>query len=335
MVYFVTDLKDKIKLQGRSRIKNNLFMFDYSASGFEFKATCGGNIKITFIAKNIPQGELGGCYFTVFVDGERLARDFCRITSNGKSEFVIAENLKEKEHTIRVYRQTECEWGEVGLESIELSSQPYPVPPSDKYIEFIGDSITTSFGNLTNNGDESFRNPIHQDATLGYAFLTATELNADFSLVARQGIGASVGYQPIPMQSVYPFICQLRDEKQFDFSRQPNINLIALGTNDINAYNNEALGNNKTLAEVKQGFAEFLKLVRKHNPKSKIVWMHGMMTDRASKLIEEVISEAGGISKGYYTVKVTQDNAGGQGHPHCAGHRKIADDLKRFLKTIM
>ena len=97
MVYSATYIKDKIKLQGRSRIKDDLFMFDYSASGFEFKANCGGNIKITFVAKNIPQGELGGCYFTVFLDGERLARDFCRITSNGKIEFVIAENLEEKE----------------------------------------------------------------------------------------------------------------------------------------------------------------------------------------------------------------------------------------------
>lgn len=336
MEWTISLLKGKYKTQGRTRLVNDLLMLDYSATGFEFDFNGSGDVAVTFWADNVALGELGGCYFTAIVDGDKMPRDFIRVSQTGESTFVIAKDLPQGEHKIRIYRQTEVEWATIGILSVLCDGEPYAPPKKDLYIEFIGDSITTAFGNLTDNKDESFRNPIHQDASVGYAYLTAKALDADFSMVARQGIGASVGYQPIPMQVIYPYHCQVKDSATlYKFDRQPDINIIALGTNDINAYNNKELGNNKTLEEVKSGFAEFLKLVRKHNPSSKIVWIYGMMTNNANSLITEVISEAGGEENGYYSLRVPQNNMGGQGHPHYTGHEQIAKTVAEFLKTLV
>ena len=187
-MYAITGLAGKYKTQGRATIINDILMVDYSASGIEFSALCEGDVSLTFSATKLIDGDEGGCYFTVIVDGVAKARDFCHITAIGETTVTLAENLTYGKHTFEIYRQTEIERALIGIKSINLSGEFLDAPQyNDTYIEFIGDSISTAYGNLTTAGSSVtyYSYPKYQDVTQGYAYLTARALNADWSIVAQ------------------------------------------------------------------------------------------------------------------------------------------------------
>lgn len=332
--YSVPDMAGKYKAQGRTTIINNILMTDYSASGIEFYANCAGDVSVTFNASSLISGNEGGCYFTVIVDGVQKARDFCHITATGETTVKLAENLLYGKHTFEIYRQTEIERAVVGIKSVTLSGEMLEAPyNSDLFIEFVGDSITTAYGNLTKTGSGvTYSYPKYQDATQGYAYLTAKALDADWSLVAQQGRGAKYGYTTESLLDIYPKLRYNKDKNtNYDFARQPDYVVIALGTNDISTYSSRF---GKTLADVKQGFKEMLSLVRTKNPNAKIIWAYNMMTNAANDIITSVISEAGGEEKGYYSVQLTQDKAGGNNHPYYTAHATMAKELTAFINKI-
>lgn len=337
--FAITDLNGKYKTQGRTSIINNLLMVDYSASGIEFSAFCEGDVSVTFNAASLTSGDEGGCYFTVIVDGVKKARDFCRLTATGDTTVKLAEDLVLGNHTFEIYRQTEIERATVGIKSITLSGSFLKAPQNnDLYVEFVGDSISTAYSNLTTNGSGvTYSYPKYQDVTQGYAYLTARALGADWSIVAMQGIGARYGYRTdvgdIQMQNVYPKLRYNKDKTtNYDFAREPDYVVIALGTNDINTYSSKF---SATLDDVKTGFKDMLSLVRSKNPNAKIVWAYNMMTSKANEIITAVINEAGGAKKGYYSVKLTQNTAGGQGHPYYTSHQTIANELSAFIGNLV
>ncbi len=329
----IPELGGKYKTQGRTSIINNLLMVDYSASGIEFSANCEKDVSITFNASSLASGDEGGCYFTVIVDGVKKARDFCHITKTGETTIKLAENLSYGKHTFEIYRQTEIERAIVGIKSVTLFGEVLPAPKyNDLYVEFVGDSISTAYGNLTTNGSGVTSSaPKHQDVTQGYAYLTARALDADWSIVAQQGRGAKYGYTDENLQDIYPKLRYNRDRNtNYDFAREPDYVVIALGTNDILTYASK----NLTLDDVKTGFKEMLSLVRQKNPNAKIVWAYNMMTSSANKLITSVIDEAGGELSGYYSVELTNNTGGGNGHPYYTAHTTMAGELSAFIKGI-
>ena len=333
--FTISQLNGRYKTQGRTSVINNILMVDYSASGIEFSAYCSGNVSVTFNATSLIAGDEGGCYFTVIVDGTQKARDFCKITATGDTTVKIAEDLSYGNHTFEIYRQTEIERALVGIKSITLNGVVNAAPKKqDTYIEFVGDSITTAYGNLTVSGSGvTYSYPKHQDATQGYAYLTAKALDADWSIIAQQGRGAKYGYTNENLQDIYPKLRYNRDKTtEYDFAREPDFVVIGLGTNDINTYSSKF---SATLDDVKTGFEEMLSLVRTKNPNAKIIWIYNMMTNKANDLITSVINEAGGRAKGYYSLQLTQNTAGGQGHPSAAGQAVFAEELSEFLGGLV
>lgn len=333
--YAVTALKGKYKTQGRTSVINNLLMVDYSASGIEFTANCEGDVSVTFNATSIISGDEGGCYFTVIVDGIQKARDFCCLTTTGDTTVKLAENLSFGKHTFEIYRQTEIERATVGIKSITLNGEIQAAPANrDLYVEFVGDSISTAYGNLTTSGSGvTYSYPKYQDATQGYAYLTARALDADWSVVAQQGRGAKYGYTTENLQDIYPKLRYNKDKNtDYDFTRQPDVVVIALGTNDIGTYSSRFQA---TLDDVKTGFKEMLSLVREKNPNAKIVWAYNMMTGGANNIITSVIDEAGGAFAGYYSVKLTQNTKGGNGHPYYTAHETMANELSAFIEEVV
>lgn len=333
-VYSINELEGKYKVQGRTTVINNLLMLDYSASGMEFSAFCEGSVVVTFSAASLYDGSEGGCYFTIIVDGVKQTRDFCHITATGETKFVIAKDLELGNHTFEIYRQTEIERATIGIKEIALQGIVSAAPTNrDMYIEFVGDSISTAYGNLTQNGSGvTYSAPKYQDATQGYAYLTARTLNADWSIVAQQGRGAKYGYTTENLQNIYPKLRYNKDKtSNYDFARQPDYVVIARGTNDINTYSSRY---SATLDDVKTGFKEMLTLVRTKNPDAKIIWAYNMMTNKANNIITSVIAEAGGAEKGYYSVSLTQNTAGGNGHPYYTAHQTMAAELSKFIKNL-
>ena len=323
----IADLLGNIKTQGRTAMINGTLMLDFALSGVEFELDCSGDVYATFNARKLAStSSTGGIYFTVVVDGVKQARDFCRITTGGETKFLLAEDLPAGKHTFAIYRQSEHQYGEIGISALSYDGTILKKPADkDLYIEFIGDSISNGYGILGNysQGDGS---ALWSDATQAYNFLTAEALNADFSNPSWSGLGCKYGYSSITMQDVYPAQRYNFDKTTpYAFDREPNIVVLALGTND----------NSKgpDTASIRAGLVEMLTLVREKNPNAPIVWIYGMMTNNLNSMIEEIVAEFGGTEAGYYACKLTTNTSGGGWHPNVAGQKKFANELVAFIQA--
>ena len=323
----IEELLGNIKTQGRTAMINGTLMLDFALSGVEFELDCSGDVYATFNARKLAStSSTGGIYFTIVVDGVKQARDFCRITSGGETKFLLAEDLPAGKHTFAIYRQSEHQYGEIGISGLSFDGTMLKKPADkDLYIEFIGDSISNGYGVLGNysQGDGS---ALWSDATQAYNFLTAQALNADFSNPSWSGLGCKYGYSSITMQDVYPAQRYNFDKTTpYGFDKEPNIVVLALGTND------NSKGPNATA--IRAGLVEMLTLVREKNPNAPIVWIYGMMTDNLNAMIEEIVAEYGGAEAGYYACELTTNTSGGGWHPNAAGQKKFADELVAFIRA--
>ena len=322
----IESLLGNIKTQGRTAMIDGTLMLDFALSGVEFELNCEGDVYATFNARKLAStSSTGGIYFTIVVDGVKQARDFCRITTGGETKFLLAEGLSAGKHTFAIYRQSEHQYGEIGISALTFNGDILDKPADkDLYIEFIGDSISNGYGVLGNmsQGDGS---ALWSDATQAYNFLTAQALDADFSNPSWSGLGCKYGYSSITMQDVYPAQRYNYDKKTaYDFSKEPDIVILALGTND------NSKGPDKD--SIRAGLKEMLTLVRAKNPNAPIVWIYGMMTNDLNTMIQEIVAEFGGEDAGYYSCKLTTSTNGGGWHPSVKGQQKFADELVAFIK---
>lgn len=334
------------KVQGRVLVYDYLnrrkqerrgISLDYTASSIEFTAQCEGTVSVNLCG--IPEGSVAApiIYVNFYVDGKLLSS---RSAGGIRKEldFVLAENLKAGTHTFKIERQNEAEKGVLYVNSVTLQGTLGKKPANSKlYIEFIGDSITTGYGNLYPDliGDvhpsKEPASSCYQDGTQAYAYLTAKKLRADYSIVAQQGIGVSVGWQPHTMLETYTETCYQTDKHtSWNFSRQPDLIVINLGTNDL------GVPHTTGAAAVQKGFVDLLKLVRSKNPNAKILWVYGAMYTSGAPIVEAAVKEAGGSSKGFYAyTKLQPNNQGGVGHPVVAAHEKNADLLAAEIRRLL
>lgn len=351
--YKISEIVGKYRTQGRTIIKNESLIMEWSASGIEFNAECSGDVSITVDANRLRDSENGGAYFSVLVDGvmqygdKRIPQDNdvehwkkntteypFYINKKGKSTFVIAKNLEFGNHTFEIYNQTEAMHASFGISSITLDGAITDLPEDKElYIEFVGDSITAGLGNIA-KGSSSAQVPLYQDATRGWAYLTAKTLNADWSIIAVSGIPAcdGIGYYSASMRAVYPKTRYISDKTlEWDSTRKPDVVILGLGTNDIWTYKNKG----KDLDYLQNGFEEILELIRTKNPNSKIVWIYGMMTSNADAVIKQAIQNKGGEKKGFYSLELPKDTSGGQGHPGLAIQKTYSEKVSSYISKVL
>ena len=243
-------------------------------------------------------------------------------------------------------------WGFVLDEGCHLVEAP--AFPSRK-IEFIGNSITCGYGNEGLNKFEHF-DYATENHYYSYASIAARQLEAQHWVVARSGIGAYrnydgpktgnpescmlvqyeyTGYAWGPeLRQQYPFLAE-----KWDFSRyQPDVVCINLGTNDLSTPNFD-------LKLLKASYQQLLKMVRQHNPDSKIVMLIGPMLyneelEIAVKLLDEIAAEAQAAGdKEVYRFNFPHIDGeaflGNDWHPNIYQDQKMADELTAYLRQLM
>ena len=310
----------KVKIQGRSGPVSSGISFDWSANTLEFQAACAGSVSLT-LKENASQT----LYYTVLVDGKEQKR-----AHRTGSRLFLAENLPQGDHTFQVVRQTESFYGQATLCAIELTGQ-LKSRPADRplYMEFLGDSITVGLGNLCLGLPQPASDySENQDGTQSYAYLTAQALGADISVLARSGIGAYHGWDGgnPALPPMYESISYYRDKTApWAFSRQADIVVINLGTNDL-----WTGGSSSALTQAMQ---DFMRQVRRKNPRAAIVWAAGgIMADYLDEAADAV-NRLGGAAKNYYVCPLPcGPNKGGNGHPTAEQHQSMADSLVAFLR---
>ena len=328
--YDLSKFAVNVKILGRSQILNDGIGCDHCATGIEFCASVIGTVKLN-IFTTVEKEFCDSAYFTLYIDGVRQTE---RIeVPYGEQTVEIAHFLNLETHTIKIVKQTESNYNLCTLRSLCFDGELITPPPKkDKYIEFIGDSLSCGMGNLGKKGVENPQTSLWEDVTLGYTYGTAEKLDADCSIISESGIGLAGSWWD-PLFDFYSAWSYKRDKNlKYDFARVPDLLVINLVTNDF--YLNCDL-KICSIEEVIAKTKEFILFVRSSYGKDiPIVWVGKFMFLGESYInaVDTAIEEIGGKRAQIYRLDVPTSSGGAHGHPDVAGHSVARDMLVEFIK---
>ncbi len=152
----------------------------------------------------------------------------------------------------------------------------------------------------------------------GYAVKTAKKLGADWNILSQSGASIKDMYSRYEKQYG-------RDESlTYTPTRKADIIVVNLATNGIN---------NSDYTTTMQNF---VTLIKKHHPNSKIIFAYGAMTDWMNESFHDkittTVASLGGKAKGIYSFRFTLSRDGLNGHPSMANHERMANELAKFIK---
>ena len=338
-----SDITDYLNVFGRTPVKNGGLTMFWTNSGFSF-AFCGTGVKA-----NINTSTTNGTYYgylNVYIDGATTPTSTICIDKNGT--YTLAADLPNGDHTIEVRKRNEAIYGDsatLTLKKLTVTDGRFnkTPPKAPKYtIEFIGDSITSGFGNMVTDGGGAGANfSTHtQDGTMTYATMAARASDCNASVLSRSGICYVTGAD---RDSIYPYYVNTAnlpgngaDATDWDFDAHPvDLIVINLGTNDTGA---RIDGKPISAAQYQTLAYNFLRLVRVNNPDATIIWAYGMITHSGGDPIQAAVEQCNdeGDDEIYYcplpTMNSTNEGVGVHGHPDYLSHLISAVALTDFLE---
>ena len=324
---------ENVKFIGRFYIKDEITWLVLSGSSIEFYLTGkSAEINLAGDGSSIYLAEDQRPRYAIYADDKQLID-----TTMGELEKTIElfNNPEEKEIKIRIILLSEGSHGPIGIKNINVNScSETVIRPSEykKYrIEYIGDSITCAYGIECASTSEPFQTTT-QNFEKSYAYLSAQELDADYSGVCYSGSGVAGGGSQMPDHYTKTNAFTSYNE-EWDFTKFPNdVVLINLGTND-SGYAAESKHD-----EYIQKYASFLELIREKNPNAYIVCTLGMMgCENLFPLIEKAISLFGDekVSSFLLPQQKIEDGIGSQYHPNAVTHAKAAKIVAEKIREIL
>lgn len=304
-----------LKPLGRTHNEDGILWLAHSASGAEFTMD-GTYCSVTLVGDSMAQTG-SRARFAAYVDGERVLDEMIsekemtfEIFSSEKPEVrytiesigdasdevietKIVTDPKSEKVTVTLIKLSEALHSTVGIKSIDVVSKGgiSPTAEKDLKIEFIGDSLTCGYGVDDEVSSHHFSTKT-EDATKAFAYKTAQILDADYSLVSYSGFGVVSGYTSVKgvkagdytVPDMYGALAYSSGryngyntaDTAWDFTRfQPDIVVICLGAND-----QTYTGNSEELKrEYTDGYVEFLKQIRGHNPDAYLMCCLGLVSD--------------------------------------------------------
>jgi lysophospholipase L1-like esterase len=192
------------------------------------------------------------------------------------------------DHLVRLEKMTESQSGGARFVGFypTAGGTPLPAPiPAARSIEFIGDSHSVGYGDLSNSRDCSGQQ-VHDltDSQRAFGPLLAHRLGADYRVVAYSGFGIVRNYnggsagQSLPV--IYP---RLKPDDSADLETdpgdwRPQLIVINLGTNDFSTpvHKGEAWANEDALrADYRAKYLAFVRMLMAKQPQAHFVLMGG------------------------------------------------------------
>lgn len=339
---------ENVKPLGRTLFDEGLLWCAFSGTGAEFTCT-GSECTVKIQGDRVSQSSSNdGNYarIAIYVDGERVIDDM--IDQPEKSYTFQAENAD-----VRIIKLSETAMSCFAVKEISVTGgEIKPAENRDLFIEFVGDSITCGYGVDDEDKMHHFSTAT-EDVTKAYAYQTAQALGADHSMVSISGYGIISGYtdgdEPVKAQTIPQYYEKLGfsygdfgldkpHNYKWDFSRQPDLVVINLGTNDDSYCKDNADRQN----EYREGYIELLKKIRKNNPDAKILCTLGIMGNRLFPTIQQAVSDytAETGDANIDTMKFTpqseaEDGIAADWHPSYKTHTKAAKMLTEKIKEIL
>ncbi|MFC5826527.1 cellulose binding domain-containing protein [Nonomuraea insulae] len=266
-------------------------------------------------------------------------------------------NLSNGEHTVRVAKRTESPWqaGEFGG-FVAASGGGILAKPAarTRQIEFIGDSWTAGYGNMSTSRDCAGSGGINPNSNADQTFgaLAARGLNADYQITAWSGMGVVRNYNGgnagTDFRTYYDRTLQAVDAAvwQRPSSWKPQVVVVGLGINDFSTALNpgEPWADAAALAAgYRDAYLGFLdKLRGRYGSDTHIVLTYPTLSNTTAMAdsVQQIVQRRN--SQGDTRVKALHyDNAalgldllGCDWHPSLHDHRLLADTLRSFIGTL-
>jgi lysophospholipase L1-like esterase len=309
------------------RISNNRYQWP----GLYFEARFSGR-SVYF---NTGPGDV---ILNALIDGHSVGT-----LTKAASGLYLIDGLEPGSHTARIEAITESQSGPNEFHGFALlkSGKALPMTPRERQIEFIGDSHTVGYGNTSKTRDCTEEEVwATTDNSQAFGAKVANHYGADFQINAISGRGIVRNYDgsagdPLPV--AYPFVLLDHAVQYADPAWQPQIIVIALGTNDFSTplKAGEKWKTREELhADYESTYVKFVETLRARN-------RHAFILLWATELAEhEIQQEAGKVvaqlqSKGDAKVAFLPIDGlamtGCHWHPSVADHDVIAERLIRFI----
>jgi lysophospholipase L1-like esterase len=336
---------NNVKFIGRYSIKDEITWLVQSGSAIEFYLKAK-NAEVILAGDNnvIYQAKDQRPRYAIYIN-EKLLIDETIGELEKKIELFNSE--EDMEYKINVILLSEASNGGIGIKTINAkicSSEENIIKPTEKKelsIEYIGDSITCSYGIESKSQNEPFLTTT-ENFSLSYAFLSAKILNADYSGVCYSGSGIladAAGNDGNLMPKFYTKTSAYGSfGDEWDFENNKNdVVLINLGTNDYNHVRGDSIKENTFIQE----YVNFLTLIREKNPNSIIICTIGLMgCEYMLPLIEKAITLFGDNKVKSFLIPAQniEDGIGAQYHPNAVSHQKasvvVAEKIQEIIEEI-
>ena len=310
--------------------------FDFSDAKRPFFDWSGSTIEVAFSGTSLTiLLEDGQNLYNVTVDGQT---DVLK-TSDEQTAYVVAQDLSDGSHVARISKRTEAYVGASLFSGLMLDSghdlQPLP-DSAERHIEFVGDSITTGYGN---EGDSvhCWFTPDTQNVDLTYAAHTAGYFNATYNIVALSGLGVLRNLRDPESSSSVTAINFLDRAVAMNPTLTweipgwaPDAVVINLGTNDFST-----LPFPEEAAFI-AAYVNLLELIRQRYPETQIFAISGpLMLGPADNAIRAAVDQrriAADDERVYHvlienSLNEAEGDFGCDRHPSVEGHRKIGEQL--------
>ena len=290
--------------------------------------------------KAVLKDQSGTNYLKIIVDGQVMP-DIPLDTA--KHLYTLASNLPAGKHRLELFKRTEWVFGKTWLYYFQLDSRTRiaAMPPMRKHkMEFYGNSITCGYAVLDTTGQDQGTAP-YEDNYLSYAAITARHFDAEYSCIARSGIGVMVSWFPQIMPEMYDLLDASDENSHWDFTKYtPKVVVINLFQNDswlvAQPQNPEFKHRFDTIAptdeQIVAAYQNFVASIRAMYPKAYIICALGSMdaTREGSHwpgFIVEAVKNMRDkkITTHFFPFKNTP------GHPSKSEQQAMADDLISYI----
>ncbi|MDT3405194.1 SGNH/GDSL hydrolase family protein [Mucilaginibacter terrae] len=325
---------EHIHYMGRVDVRTDSTMLSWS----------GNSVKINFNGTGVKamlKDQAGLNYYNVIVDGQ-VAQKFKAETQ--KQWYTLASGLTAGPHSLELYKLSEWAFGQTWFYGLNLDegTQLLTAPETKKRkIEFYGNSITCGYGNLDTTKQDRGTSPF-EDNYQSYAAITARHFDAEYSCIAKSGIGIMVSWFPLIMPEMYNRLDANDSTSKWDFSKYtPDVVVVNLFQNDswiIAQAKHEQykarFGNKApTPDDIISVYQAFISIIRLTYPKAQIICALGSMdaTRDGSAWPGYVRQAVKNLKdKNIYSLMFPYKNTGG--HPSLKEHKVMADQLIGFIE---
>jgi lysophospholipase L1-like esterase len=263
-------------------------------------------------------------------------------------------DLGNTEHRVRLVKRTESTWaagefgGFVAANGGAILARP---AARTRQIEFIGDSLTAGYGDLSTTRDCSANGGIDRNTNtdISYGALTAHGLNADYQVNAYSGRGMVRNYnggEPGTDYRTYydrALLAVDGDVWRKPAAWHPQVVVIGLGINDFSTPINpgEPWTPETLRAAYRAAYLAFIdKLRARYGPRTTIVvsatyvYNTTALAEAAQQIVEERNSQGDARVHYWYYDSTGLDYNGCDWHPSAHDHELIAARLLDYLAAL-